>query len=220
MGICSSNKGLIQPITLDPQLVESTSDKFNSVNINMARSIRAHLKGKSRNSSILIRQLDRNKEKILRNEWWKDKNKYNTIENMDINEKLDWNNEDDWLKYLERQYHAQDALQERYKKAKKYELDTLIDKDRGYIRPFISSTFRDFADERDCMQTSAFPRIEKECNTKGLTFTPLDLRWGVTSEQSSSGQVVKICLDEVDNCRPYFIGCLGFRKWLVFTTKL
>lgn len=38
---------------------------------------------------------------------------------------------------------------------------------------------------------------------------PLDLRWGVTSEQSGTGQVLKICLEEIDRCRPFFIGSLG-----------
>ena len=56
---------------------------------------------------------------------------------------------------------------------------------------------------------TAFPRIEKLCQERGVFFAPLDLRWGVTSEQSGSGQVIKICLEEIDRSRPYFVGSLG-----------
>jgi nephrocystin-3 len=57
-----------------------------------------------------------------------------------------------------------------------------------------------------------FPRLEKLCNERGVFFAPLDLRWGVTSEQSGSGQVIKICLEEINQSRPYFVCSLGFRN--------
>jgi hypothetical protein len=80
------------------------------------------------------------------------------------------------------------------------------------IRPFLSSTFRDFNQERDLFFKTACPRLEAFCASKGLYFAPLDLRWGITSEQSGSGHVIKICLDEVDRSRPYFVLSLGFRN--------
>ena len=39
----------------------------------------------------------------------------------------------------------------------------------------------------------------------------VDLRWGITDEQKSEGKVLPICLDEIQRCRPYFIGLLGER---------
>jgi telomerase protein component 1 len=39
--------------------------------------------------------------------------------------------------------------------------------------------------------------------------TPVDLRWGVTEEETQ--QALEICLGEIDNCRPFFIGLLGRR---------
>jgi hypothetical protein len=77
---------------------------------------------------------------------------------------------------------------------------------------FLSSTFRDFNEERNLANTIAFPRIDKLCRERGVNFSPLDLRWGITSEQSGSGQVIKICLEEIDRCRPFFVGSLGFRN--------
>ena len=39
----------------------------------------------------------------------------------------------------------------------------------------------------------------------------IDLRWGVTEEQAKRGEVLPVCLAEIENCRPYFIGLLGER---------
>ncbi len=37
----------------------------------------------------------------------------------------------------------------------------------------------------------------------------VDLRWGITDEKQ--GEVLPICLQEIRNCRPFFIGILGQR---------
>ena len=50
---------------------------------------------------------------------------------------------------------------------------------------------QDFNEERNICFTNSFPRLEKLCLQRGVFFAPLDLRWGVTSEQSNSGQVRK-----------------------------
>jgi tetratricopeptide (TPR) repeat protein len=79
------------------------------------------------------------------------------------------------------------------------------------IRVFVSSTFRDFVQERDLLAKEVFPALRKLCAGRGVVFTEVDLRWGVTSEQSAEGQVLPICLREIDKCRPYFVGLLGER---------
>ena len=38
----------------------------------------------------------------------------------------------------------------------------------------------------------------------------VDLRWGVTEEEAEQGKVIEICLDEIENCKPFF-GILGNR---------
>lgn len=86
------------------------------------------------------------------------------------------------------------------------------------IRVFVSSTFRDFGHERDFMMSKTLPIMRDFCFRKGLTITFVDLRWGVTSEESGRGDVIKLCLDEVDACRPFFICMLGER--CVFTQDL
>jgi hypothetical protein len=39
----------------------------------------------------------------------------------------------------------------------------------------------------------------------------VDLRWGITEEQSQRKETVRYCLAEIRRCRPYFIGLLGER---------
>jgi len=86
------------------------------------------------------------------------------------------------------------------------------DKETPSVTPFLSSTFRDFNAERDCLHRVTFPKIKEVLSQRGVVFAPRDLRWGLTSDESGSGKVVKICLEEVENCAPWFIGCLGFRN--------
>ncbi|PKN87602.1 MAG: hypothetical protein CVU46_03995 [Chloroflexi bacterium HGW-Chloroflexi-8] len=77
------------------------------------------------------------------------------------------------------------------------------------IRVFISSTFRDMQAERDELVKFIFPRLRKLCEQRGVTWGEVDLRWGITDEKQ--GEVLPICLQEIRNCRPFFIGILGQR---------
>ena len=79
------------------------------------------------------------------------------------------------------------------------------------IRVFVSSTFRDMQAERDEFVKFIFPQLRKLCEQRGITWGEVDLRWGITDEQKSEGKVLPICLDEIQRCRPYFIGLLGER---------
>jgi len=79
------------------------------------------------------------------------------------------------------------------------------------IRVFVSSTFIDLHSEREHLVKKVFPRLRRLCLERGVTFTEIDLRWGITEEEASQGNVVRVCLGEVDRCRPYFIGILADR---------
>ena len=79
------------------------------------------------------------------------------------------------------------------------------------VRVFISSTFRDMQAERDHLIRNVFPELRARCRARAVTFTEVDLRWGITEEEASNGGVVAICLQEIDRSRPYFIGLLGER---------
>ncbi len=79
------------------------------------------------------------------------------------------------------------------------------------VRFFISSTFKDMQEERDVLIRKVFPRLQQQFKWSGLEIIPIDLRWGVTREQAENGAVLPICLAEIDQCQPYFIGLLGDR---------
>ncbi len=79
------------------------------------------------------------------------------------------------------------------------------------VRVFICSTFRDMQEERNELAKRVFPQLRKMCEERGVTFTDVDLRWGVTDEEAAEGKVLPICLAEIERCRPFFIGLLGER---------
>ncbi len=79
------------------------------------------------------------------------------------------------------------------------------------LRLFVSSTFRDMQEEREHLVKKIFPEIRALCRSRGIIFTEIDLRWGLTDEDVALGQVIRACLEEIDRCRPYFIGITGDR---------
>lgn len=79
------------------------------------------------------------------------------------------------------------------------------------IRIFLSSTFRDFMEERDLLVKQVFPELRRKARERGVEVVDVDLRWGITEEESRQGKVIPICLGEIDRCRPYFVGMLGER---------
>jgi len=79
------------------------------------------------------------------------------------------------------------------------------------MRVFVSSTFRDMQEEREELVKQVFPRLRSLCESRGVTWGEVDLRWGVTDEQKADGMVLPICLAEIERSRPYFIGMLGER---------
>lgn len=86
-----------------------------------------------------------------------------------------------------------------------------IDTESHIIRVFISSTFRDMNQEREELVKHIFPQLRKICENRSVTWGEVDLRWGISDEQKAEGLVLPVCLDEIERCRPYFIGLLGER---------
>lgn len=79
------------------------------------------------------------------------------------------------------------------------------------IRIFISSTFQDMMLERDYLINKTFPKLRELASKRNVEIIPVDLRWGITEEESKSGKVIEVCLDEIVNSHPFFIGLLGSR---------
>lgn len=79
------------------------------------------------------------------------------------------------------------------------------------VRVFISSTFRDMHAERDNLVKVVFPALREKLEKYRIHLVDIDLRWGVTAEQADNDQVLDLCLQQIDECRPFFIGILGDR---------
>ncbi|KAK7813722.1 hypothetical protein U0070_001428 [Myodes glareolus] len=89
------------------------------------------------------------------------------------------------------------------------------------IRPYICSTLDDFQEERDFLANIIFPRLNDFCSPRGTYFKAVDLRWSAVKVRKSftanlfrqhaclRSQSLKLCLDYVDSCFPFFICLLG-----------
>jgi|GEM_PF-1135984 len=87
------------------------------------------------------------------------------------------------------------------------------------VRIFISSTFNDMMGEREHLMKVVFPELRRRCRARFVEVTEIDLRWGISEEDSSNGKVIEICLHEIDKSRPYFIGILGNRYGWIPSTE-
>lgn len=79
------------------------------------------------------------------------------------------------------------------------------------VRVFLSSTFRDFMEERDLLVRKVFPELRRKSRARQVELVEVDLRWGITEQEAQQGKVLPICLAEIDRARPFFMGLLGER---------
>ena len=80
---------------------------------------------------------------------------------------------------------------------------------------FISSTFLDMQQERDVIQRIVMPEIKDFVKQYGKNIEVCDLRWGVNTldmnERDSMLKVIRVCFDEIDKARPFFMAIIGER---------
>lgn len=79
------------------------------------------------------------------------------------------------------------------------------------IRVFLSSTFQDMSAEREYLVDHIFPAIKHIAEQRNVDFSIVDLRWGITEEEARQGKVIEICLNEINETQPFFIGLVGNR---------
>ncbi len=80
---------------------------------------------------------------------------------------------------------------------------------------FVSSTFRDMQHERDAINSMVAPRLDAFLEKYAESVHFGDLRWGVNTTElegeESSKKVLSVCLDQIDDSRPYMIVLIGER---------
>lgn len=118
----------------------------------------------------------------------------------------------DWYIWPKRWSYVDDMTKEADANTTTISIPTrqMFNKHNNTIRVFISSTFQDMEQERNVL-LETFREINLKFMERNVSVTALDLRWGVTEEESKTGKVVEVCLNEIDNSHPFFIGIIGNR---------
>lgn len=93
------------------------------------------------------------------------------------------------------------------------------------INIFISSTFNDMQSERDIIRKQIVRKLQEELAEYHVSIQVTDLRWGVDTFNVDEGEreakVLHVCLDAIQNSRPYFIALLGERYgWLPSSSSM
>lgn len=81
---------------------------------------------------------------------------------------------------------------------------------------FVSSTFRDMHGERDMIRDLVLPQLSEFAEQNFTDVDFVDLRWGISTADVSAREdkerrVLTICLDRIDETRPFMIVLLGDR---------
>jgi len=82
------------------------------------------------------------------------------------------------------------------------------------IRIFISSTFEDMGVERSEL-AKTFRELSIKARSYNVSLHAIDLRWGIRPGES----VVELCLNEIENSQPFFLGIIGERYGSVPSIK-
>ena len=83
------------------------------------------------------------------------------------------------------------------------------------VKVFLSSTFKDMDAERDLIMNRVAPTLTQLLAPQGITVEFIDLRWGVNTQDADENErenmVLRECISEIRQSRPFFIGLLGDR---------
>ncbi|KAL2090163.1 hypothetical protein ACEWY4_014851 [Coilia grayii] len=74
------------------------------------------------------------------------------------------------------------------------------------VRVFLSSTCSDMTVERSVLLDKAYPEIQSFCQSLGLTFEVVDLRWGLRDMVAVDHMNTELCLGEIQSCRQISVG--------------
>ncbi|XP_043946656.1 NACHT domain- and WD repeat-containing protein 1 [Protopterus annectens] len=70
--------------------------------------------------------------------------------------------------------------------------------------------------ERDALLTKAYPKVQEFCQSLGLVFEVVDMRWGIRDAITVDHMTTELCLREIETCQklsvgPTFIALIGNR---------
>ncbi len=64
-------------------------------------------------------------------------------------------------------------------------------------------------EDRDYLVTFVFPQLRTLCESRGVSWGEVDLRWWITKGNEAEGKVLPLCFEEIHRGGPYFVGLLG-----------
>jgi hypothetical protein len=82
---------------------------------------------------------------------------------------------------------------------------------RVSVRVYISGDYDDMFSERQYLEKDVWPVINRWLMPYRMCFVPIDMRFGVTKSECFHAHVVKLHLDLIDFCFPFFVCLLGER---------
>lgn len=96
---------------------------------------------------------------------------------------------------------------------------------RKKITIFVSSTFADMVVERDVINNEILSQLRADFAHRAVDIDVVDLRWGINTmecdESRRNHKILKVCMDEIDRCTPFFVGIIGGRfGWVPDATLL
>jgi hypothetical protein len=116
---------------------------------------------------------------------------------------------DSTLEHRESLKRLQRAQKERGLSSKRDNLSDRVSWKKVYI--YLCAPFTDMHNERDYLSKRVFPRLKEWCERRKLRLIYIDQRWGISEFEMRSGHAVRVCLNSIDECRPFFISLLGQR---------
>ena len=86
-----------------------------------------------------------------------------------------------------------------------------------YARCFVSSPMEDMQEERRLLSEDVFPRIRRQCLSRGVHFVECDFGWNVSDDTAYERSRVEHRMLEIrQNVKTYFIGMVGDRLGKTF----
>lgn len=77
---------------------------------------------------------------------------------------------------------------------------------------FIDGSFDDFHSERDYIIKEVLPELKVWAKQRKIFLTSIDLRWGITEEESANRETIDSYLEKIDRSRPFYMCLLGQRR--------
>ena len=83
----------------------------------------------------------------------------------------------------------------------------MLDRSRKWTFNFkVNFPYTDTVEERNKLTKEVFPDLRRYCQSRGVDFEVVDMRWGVRDTATSDHLTSELCLREIDHCKRLSLG--------------